>query len=441
MNSEGKINKLLVNLIDKIQKEIDDTIIHCSNCLPEEIAGCLHSNNIEVNNKTLDGFLEDYNSEYKIILNMLSDPDYESFELIEKIILSRNNLRDFIDGILLCPECKKNLYVYTEIFSESDFEEFLDNSSSELTVILSNTIKSCESCETGPIQYNYKYGDPMDNRYFIEMQDEHGIPEILWKRVRPNLVCQGCGNSDFNDDTPYCTRHDLESWYGESEKLIRLIYPEILDSYTKEEIQEFFDFLLEYPALFLKKGLGLKIDEAIEKTVKDLDAEWIKYETLPSILYRGRARKRGRIPKAEYEFWEPPQGLPGHQRANFPGATVLYLSTDTVAIKHESRPKDDELIDLAVFNVIQEDLIVFNMDKVPSILKKYLNCISEGELEFKPEYALSSFIASLCKYHKVNVFKFESTKMPGAINYAFLNYIKDTTLEINKVVPDYFNME
>ena len=164
-------------------------------------------------------------------------------------------------------------------------------------------------------------------------------------------------------------------------------------------------------------------------------------ETLPLILYRGRPRKKGRIPKAEDEFWEPPQGLPGHQRANYPGATVLYLSTDTAAIKLESRPKHDELIDMAVFSVTQEDLLTFNMDKVPSVLKKYLNCISEGEAEFKPEYALSSFIASLCKYHKVNVFKFESTKIPGAINYAFLNYIKDTTLKINKVIPDYFNME
>ncbi len=350
------------------------------------------------------------------------------------------------DGLHNCCNCGQTLYLndyYIE--SDEDLEDFINAVIEKLAEIISKKIHYCSHCSDGQDIERYLYilekEDEIAPDYGTEIWEflsEQGIYDYgIKEKILNYLYCSGCkfGTGRYDDvyeqfdplDKVY-TQQDIDDFYG-------LNYEDFADfakSYelniSREEIQEFVEFLYDKPYLALLHKVGKEIYRVIEQHYKNKN--YLVLE-VGEKLYRGRTRKKDHSPFEPKDLWNPPKGSTSHGRYNAIGVSVLYCTDSINAIPYEIHPSHDENIDVATF-MVEKPLFLFDVSSIFN--EKFGDLISSTVLESKEQkkgYLLTNFIRDCCYdvgYHGI---KYKGVGKGEYYNFALFNFEKGVELSIS----------
>ncbi|PGT80557.1 RES family NAD+ phosphorylase [Bacillus sp. AFS040349] len=332
--------------------------------------------------------------------------------------------RGFESNITKCPNCGTIISPGTYIIV--DINIFLEQSSKKIAEFLSeNWIGECQHCNDDIIPYTQRHGDPFSLETVFDLVEGNDFPSDIKEIVYKNMFCSNC-HSELEDDQPYVTSEDVDSWYRDNIDIIVNTF-----DITKNDGHNFIKYLLEFPMLGLTHPVGKKIFALIKNgEIPGI----IKLEAGQRLL-RGRKRKNlERIaPYIPEELWNPPAGIPGQGRFNPPGISSLYLACDMeVIIKELHLVEEDESIDVAEFLTLKElllwdtrelDINIFS--SIPSMNSNFI---------LKSEYVFPNFISQCLMANNFKGIIYNSTCSNG-FNYCLFNFKKDRDIIITKVLP------
>lgn len=244
---------------------------------------------------------------------------------------------------------------------------------------------------------------------FQALLDILEIPRKYHAQITKEIRCPECGG-----------KIDLESFVSvnlgyqaerDRQKLEAKINKEV-----HGKIVSFIKFLQKYPMLGLQNQTGREIEEAIKNTnQKKIDNE---------IWYRARKPEKDNPLKifTQNDMGKPPVDKTPEGRFNHYGQPTLYLGcSDYVCAKEinggnfqvicwiqKVQTKNANILDLTDYSTIQK------LGNYPLLLAGLL---ISGTLEehnenhkdyYKPEYAITRFIADLCRFNNVDGIKYRS---------------------------------
>ncbi|MEE3951642.1 RES domain-containing protein [Peribacillus frigoritolerans] len=383
-----------------------------------------------------------------------------------------NNLRNFLlghvdnlkieavfdigeyDGEVYC-ECKKpvkkgDLYIYCDRFEEISIRLIAEN--------ISKKVEFCSKCE----------GEKMNSlldEYVELLEPAKGIDEIedylfdlgtevkhlfdypignykLENKIIKHLNCQNCGagydsisignpyyDSLKPDDKAY-TKAEVDSFY-------RNIDFNKINSFAKyygirlsiTELEEFVNFIQDFPLLAFKHNVGQKIYEMLESHFRSPNAGTI---VPPWTLFRGRVKHKLSKPFSTDEMWEPPKGVASHGRYNTVGSSVLYCCTDINFIPYEIYPNNYQNLCIAKVKV-NKGLKILNIQQLFNKFNGFVGESSDYIGIYNSNYSLTNYIAECSRNIGYKGVQYAGVKGGKYKNFAFFNYTKGEDLIINEV--------
>lgn len=316
--------------------------------------------------------------------------------------------------------------------------------------VLSSRIGGCEQCHGQQLRaYEHSYNsdpfetDPIDiggSSYTVEgFLELYGVPESLTSIFTELIRCKKCGYGRYPEtsDNPYAgifgkdddlyTREEVDGFYG-------------LDDFNFEEFSEFTkkynedistmdlyslkETLLRNPMLAFKNATGKAIYNVLKA---HFDAKgYFSLKPNEVKLYRGRTRTiDSGDPFPIEKMWAAPQGKTSHGRFNFIGASVLYVTDQENAIPYEINPTHDQLIDVATFEIIKEELILFDLGSFDESFQGFFNEVNEESNTLKSAYLLPNYIGACCSEIGYDGLKYTGvhklTQNGSYINYALFD--------------------
>lgn len=374
------------------------------------------------------------------------------FEAMEINHVNFENIEDpviYIVGYnedLECDNCEEGL-VPGDLYIDTEYKEcFLNSLSRFLGNKLSNNIEYCSNCEGGEIEYRdfvYKNEFGKDHTQaqgmdMFEFLSENGVwDETLMNLVIKELECQHCNYGEYDDEFNFhfdftekvYTEDDINSFYGVNIEELNKIGKIYDVEFHKDELDEFVNYLMEYPMLSLKHEVGKKFYEIFEK----LFVEGKEILKVSEFHYRGRKRYSDEKVFDNDKLWLPPFGLPSHGRYNFVGKPVLYCTDNIDGIPYELNPVQVEEIDYGRFKV-QKNLGVLNITSL--FTEKFGEFVSSSNLEstlIKKTYLLTNFLSSCCEVMGFDGIKYKGTsKNVDYYNYALFDMKPEKQLKIDE---------
>ena len=236
------------------------------------------------------------------------------------------------------------------------------------------------------------------------------IPEAIHEKIAEEIRCPECGS-----------KIDLNSFVSINYRFKAERNRKKLENYINEsvhgEICKFIKFLQRYPLLGMSDNTG----KAIAKEIFAFPQINIKDE----IWYRGRLPEKNHPEKifSSKEMYKPPREIAREGRFNHYGQPVLYLgSNDMICAEEiiggnyqiicwiqEIKVKDVKILDLTKYYKVE------NLANCPLFIA---GLIVSGQLEihnsenmnfYKPEYAITRFVADLCRYYGIEGIKYNSS--------------------------------
>lgn len=328
---------------------------------------------------------------------------------------------------------------------------------------LSNKIEYCSHCEGKYMKdYIMKYfasNDEEDDEYLIDEEKINSILNLgeemknLFDRpvgnyrienmIIKHLRCKNCGYGYNRDDLydPHATYFDPSDKafsQNDIDEFYKLVDFNNINNFAEyygvkisvDELNEFEQYLYEFPLLAYKHPVGKKIYEMLYLHYQSNDCEILPKNTL---LFRGRLHSKGSKKYPPEQMWEPPKEKAAHGRYNTVGNSVLYCCNNIEFIPYEIYPNNYQSITIAKV-VTQKDLEVLNINK---LFEKFSGFIGEkadydGIYNFK--YVLTNYIAECCKEIGFKGVKYEGVKDGEYTNFAFFNYEKETDLKITETI-------
>lgn len=236
-----------------------------------------------------------------------------------------------------------------------------------------------------------------------------GIPMEIHKQIEKEIRCPECGR-----------KIELESFvsinYGYQTERTRKKLEAKINKDVHGKIVNFIDYLKHYPMLGLMDNTGREIEDAIRNSkLKIIENE---------IWYRARKAEKDNPLKifTQKEMGKPPVDITPEGRFNHYGQPSLYLgNSDYVCAKEindgnfqvicwiqKVYVKKAKILDLTDYSTI---------DKLGEYPLLVAGLLISGELEehnemhkgfYKPEYAITRFIADLCRVNNIDGIKYGS---------------------------------
>lgn len=236
------------------------------------------------------------------------------------------------------------------------------------------------------------------------------IPRELHNQIAEEIRCPECGgkislNSFVSINMSYESERNRQKLEAKVNQTVR------------GDIKRFIKYLNDFPMLGLQNDIGQEIKKAIKET--------------PTIFIHDEDWFRGRKPELENplriftknDMNKPPANKTKEGRFNHYGQPVLYLgSSDTICAK-EINEGDEEVICWIQKVLVKKANILDLTNKTDSKeFGKYplllAGLLISGELTkhdsnrdsyYKPEYAITRYIADLCRLNNIDGIKYIST--------------------------------
>jgi hypothetical protein len=354
------------------------------------------------------------------------------------------------DDFLECEFC------HSEIEGEEYYylTTILNDGLEKMGNILSVDIGGCENCEGNErASFVHAYNDdPFDPESRIEIEGGVDVSEYLFTQGVPEqfnelftrfIVCP-CGygrelthpkhnpvGGIFSLEDEIYTQKDVDDFWG-------FEYTEFMEFAQKygvflsvEDIHDFRNHLMKYPMLAHLDKTGQAIYKVLEKHYALRGFPILERQQTP--LFRGRIRKKD-TPNAytAKDLWSPPEGKPQHGRFNTVGVPVLYVSDRLNGIPYETHPSDDELIDIAEYE-LQKDLFVFDIGVFDPGFQGFFTEVNEESSPLKKAYLLPNFIGTCCSHIGYDGVKYKGVHAGNEYtNYALFN-LKEDDMIVKKI--------
>lgn len=233
------------------------------------------------------------------------------------------------------------------------------------------------------------------------------IPIEYHEQIAKEIRCPECGNKISLDsfvsiNMGYPSKRNLQKMKNEINQAI------------KHKIKDFLDYIKEYPMLGLKHLIGKEIENAIKNT----KLKKIKKET----WYRARRLKDPSKNYSQKDMGKPSPDITPEGRFNHYGHPVLYLGNSDLVCAEEINEGDFQVIcwiqkvevNCAKVLDLTDYTKIGSLGEYPLLLAGLL---LSGELEkhdknhkgyFKPEYAITRFIADICRQNNIDGIKYFS---------------------------------
>ena len=313
---------------------------------------------------------------------------------------------------------------------------------------------------TGCIYCNSAYDREDDEYYpygptitFEQLLDDIGFSEEEKGKIYENAKCPNCG-CDLEPDSEVT----INEYYKEERK-----YKEYINKITEEikpKIEEFYDYLINYPFLGYKHDIGIEIANGI----KDLNIVSLKNQT----YYRARFPDGGNIFLQDNMLPPNPENISITEgRFNHYGQSHWYLGDSKELCGAECTHLKDNALWFQEVKIIKADNI---LDLTEEYISTFYNPENQYNLSvtvaalllsgiltkpqkikgsWKPEYFLTRFIADICKEQGINGIIYPSSVYLSGKNLVIFdiskieyNFIDDPKLEIYKKrepLEDLFN--
>ncbi|SUV06335.1 Uncharacterised protein [Priestia megaterium] len=310
---------------------------------------------------------------------------------------------------IICEVCSEELEPETYYIYKDNQEELFEKIGEKLGEVISEQIEYCSNCEGSAIEYqNYVYEKEFGEAYNsgIDVYDflcEYNIfDDYLMDYVIKNLVCKHCGfgvpdrddiNRYFDTSDRIYSRQEIDKFYGLDVEELNIIGEIYGISFTREELNDFINFIYNNPSLSMKHEAGQKIYELLEKNL--LTNDYVLHEG--TTLFRGRKRYHDQNKYDEKSLWTPPQGQASHGRYNSIGISVLYCSDGYKGLPYELSPLKNECIDYVEF-ILNTNLQILDISKLfPEEFGEYISTANVESKLLKKTYLFTNFISSCCK--------------------------------------------
>lgn len=261
-------------------------------------------------------------------------------------------------------------------------------------------------------------------------------------KIIKHLKCQNCGSGfdskslynpfydSFKPDEKAFNKEEVDSFY-------RNVDFNKINSFAKfygirlsvTELEEFVNFIYEYPLLAYKHPVGIKIYEMLEAHYYSPNAETI---IPPYNLYRGRVKHKLSKPYLANEMWEPPKGVASHGRYNTVGNSVLYCTTDINFIPYEIHPGNYQNLCIAKVR-LNKGLKILNIQQLFNKFTGFVGDSTDYMGIYNSNYSLTNYIAECSKNIGYKGVMYEGVKGGKYKNIAFFNYQKGEDLIIDEV--------
>lgn len=273
--------------------------------------------------------------------------------------------------------------------------------------LIADYLSTCGNNEKHGV-YNEGYGDyyARDEELikFSDLLDELKIPKSEWKNIENDIRCPECGKK-IKLNSFVSINHSFKTQRYYTARIQQI------EQKTKDQLQQFEKSLVEYPLLGLisQNDVGHIIEKEISKYIKD--------EIKEKIYYRARnidSKDCSRI-FSTADMGPCPKDCAKEERYSHNGQSALYLGDSTfdclAELNHGNYKKIAWMQKIKVQNVKVLNLIKFlevsDLKDCPVFVAGLLfNGTITKKTEdkgyqtyYKPEYAVTRFIADLCRYY------------------------------------------
>lgn len=375
---------------------------------------------------------------------------------VNKTMFQENCCEDLDEG-LVCDNCSVEIVVDDVFFTVEIGDEILE----DVADSISEDIGGCEHCEgnnRGYYVHSYN-NDPFDKSSRIEFDDvretdvseylyNQGVPEEFYELFARLIVCP-CGygreprhqrhNPDggvFELTDDIYTRVGISKFWGFDDSAFCKFAEVYGQSFSTDELDEFRDYLVNYPMLAYKHSIGQAIFNVLKSHFESEHYTIIK----PSqgLFYRGRTRKKdSKVVYTKDQMWSPPTGKPQHGRYNTVGVPVLYLCDLLEAVPYEINPTHEDVIDVAVFKM-ENKLRIFDIGDFDPEFQGFFNEKNEDTNILKKAYLLPNYIGSCCSCIGYDGVKYDGVHSQlEYTNYALFSVQESDTLIIKGDISTY----
>lgn len=267
-----------------------------------------------------------------------------------------------------------------------------------------NEIKKISEDSFTYIRWNEKVVCFESLLYFLE------IPREVHAQIADEIRCPECGEKIPLDSF-------ISINFGYESERNRQKLEAAINKAICGDIKKFIKYLKDFPMLGLQNDVGQKIEIAIKET--------------PLLSIHNEEWFRGRKPELEnplrifnnYDMHKPSADKTREGRFNHYGQPVLYLGSSDIICAKEINEGDEEIICwIQKVQVRKANVLDLTNKSSSKEFEKYplllAGLLISGELEkhksnhdsyYKPEYAITRFIADLCRANNIDGIKYIST--------------------------------
>ncbi|WP_336077174.1 hypothetical protein [Paenibacillus sp. 203] len=363
----------------------------------------------------------------------------------------------------ICEVCSQKINSHEDYYivtvDDADLMKVVDE--------ISKLIGGCEHCEgseRGHLAHNYNK-DLGPDEAEMDVSGESLSSYLSDQGVSDNYIalfagyvnCPRCGSGRDADprddpnaqgldvDSEIFTVNDVNFFWGDDfyDESALHHYCSFTSSYgfdvKHEDLTEFGKFLIKHPTMGTKHPVGDMFFQAIKLHKQEGQGMRLK-PTLDNgmLLYRGRSRKEDSTEQyPASKMWSPPEGNANHGRYNAIGVPVLYLTNDLEAVPYEIHTADDEVIDIASFE-IKKELLLFDIGVFDQGFEGFFEDSRADSRLLKHRYLLPNFIGASCSLVEYDGVNYTGVREAGPYtNYALFTQEEDRDVGIIDKVKTY----
>ncbi|WP_186785979.1 RES family NAD+ phosphorylase [Paenibacillus agilis] len=361
-----------------------------------------------------------------------------------------------------CEVCRQKINSEDEYYIVSVDDAVLEN----VVDKISKEIGGCEYCEGQERGYlAYKFNQDLDSEETPIDASGESLSSYLGDRDVPDnfialfagfVNCPRCGNGRdadpydnpgtwLNENSEIYTIRDVSFFWGDDfyDEDALLEYCNFTSKYgyniDRNNLTEFGEFLIKHPTMGTKHRVGEMLFQSIQRHKQEGKGINLKPTVDTGILlFRGRSRKEDS--EEQYtgsKMWSPPEGHASHGRYNPIGVPVLYLTSDLEAVAYEIHALDDEVIDIANFE-IKKELLLFDIGVFNYGFEGFFEDSRADSRLLKHRYLLPNFIGACCSFLEYDGVSYTGVRNKDQYtNYALFTQENDQAVGITNEINTY----
>ena len=285
--------------------------------------------------------------------------------------------------------------------------------------VLSDMLTGCEYCQSTYDREDDEYYFHAPHESFYDLLEDIGFTDKQKDIIFENYKCPNCG-CDLDAFSEVTTNE----YYQEEKEYSK--YIQKITAKVEPKINEFYDYLINYPYLGCNHSVGNQIIKGIDSLEKvDIENQF---------FFRAREPKDSTIFTTEDMLPPSPQKIPiSEGRFNHFGQAHWYLSDSETLCGAECSHKKNCILwfqkvrinkvscilDLAKdyidYSFIPDSTRIYDLPVVVAALLLSGVITKKQEIKgyWKPEYFITRFIADVCKTKGINGILFPSSLLPG----------------------------